>query len=731
MHGLEVEAVIDRSRDFQQVVVGEVTGVKPHPNADQLRLTEVVVAAGRPAIEIVCGAPNVAVGQKVPVALLGAVLPNGLTIANRRIRGIASNGMLCAEDELGLGKHHAGILVLDPGLPPGTPLAKALGLDQPILDIAIPANRSDLMSVRGLAWEIGAMLGKPPKFPKVKFSESTTAMTVKVNVTDAKLCPLYTARSIRGLTVGPSPLWLQSWLWAAGMRPINVVVDVTNYVMLNYGQPLHAFDAAKVRQQTITVRPAAPGETLVTLDGQARQLDPSMLVIADTGGPIALAGVKGGLESGVTDQTTEIILESAIFDPVSIRKTSRHLGLVSEASKRYEKGLWPALALEASRVAAALIAELGGGAIDRGSLEVGVTTRAPQVVAIDPKYIAERLGMSVSTAKAKTILTKLGFTISGRPTWQVTVPAWRLDVCLPEDIVDEVGRMLGYESIPTARSSGSPTVTEIPPAIRFAEEVKNSLVALGGTEIISHAFYSAEAAAAQTGRHYQIANPLDKTQGMLRRSLLPQMRMVLQRAADAGQDVTIFELGRIFDPELPGAIDRKQPWKIALGATHKGSASVLTPLVSKLQAVLKADIPVAMKQAPERVRGRQLEYLELDLTALQTTSSATFGPWDPERYARPAGAYREPSKYPAITRDISFWWPGDKSSLQALIDDFQSNHSLLWETVSKDEFIKDDRTSYLISFVFQSADRTLTKAEVDQLETQMKTALTKQGASIR
>lgn len=729
MHGLEVEAIIDHRGKFDKVVVGEIVALRPHPNADKLCLVDVRITPKGELREIVCGASNIAVGQKVPVALLGAKLPNGLTIEKRAIRGVESNGMLCAEDELGLGKSHSGIFVLDPELKVGTPLAEALELDEPVLDLALPANRSDLMSVRGLAWEITAMLGKSAKMPAPKFPTGAESSNITVTIVDTKLCSTYTAQVIRGVTVQASPAWLQNRLRAAGMRSINAIVDATNYSMLEYGQPLHAFDAAKVHGG-ITVRAAKVGESLVTLDGVTRKLDPSMTVIADTQGPIALAGVMGGQNSEVGETTTEIILESAIFHPVNVRKTSRQLGLVSEASKRFEKGLWPSLTTQAGAAAAALIAELGGGTVAK-PVTVGAGQPKATTVQMNPSVIADRLGMAVTPAKAKTILHRLGFTVQGTTkTWTVTVPEWRPDVALPEDMIDEVGRMVGYEQVPKKLPAGELTAKDLPSAIRFQEEVKDILVDLGFTEVISHAFYGEKNARIIKGRHFAVANPLDATQQMLRKSLLPQMSEVLKKQADAGHDAAIFEIGLVFDPERRGLVDQQQYRKLALGLAHKGE-TVLADAQAALQKKLGTNIAPDGRTVDGPIRGRIIEFCEFDLDKLISTANIVFGDWDPNRHSTGKTTVRQLSKYPAMVRDVSFWWAGGQQALSTLLAAVQAKNPLIWEIQIKDQFTKDDKTSYLISFVYQSRDRTLTKTEVDQVEAGIKTALQKQGAEIR
>lgn len=732
MHGLDVERTIDQDDDFDHIVVGEIVGIRPHPNADKLRLTNVIITPKGEPQEIVCGAPNIEVGQKVPVALIGAKLPNGLTIELRSIRGVVSNGMLCAQDELGLGSDHRGIMILDPKSKIGTPLAGAIGADQTMLDVATPANRADLMAMRGLAWEIGVILGQTPKFPPVTVVESTSSadQSVTLKIADQKFCTLLTARVIRGVGQPPTPLWMVSRLRAAGMRSINIVADITNYIMLEYGQPLHAYDAARVHGHTLTARLAKSSEQLKTLDGKVRTLTTNMLVIADADRAIGLAGVMGGEETEVTASTTDIILEAAIFDPVSIRRTSRQLGLVSEASRRFEKGLWPSLPEQASAAAAALIVELCGGTIERGSVRVGAATSPRWVVTLNPAYVTERLGMKVPAAKSKSVLKKLGFTVNG-PTksWTVSVPDWRLDVTRPEDIVDEIGRMVGYEQLPKVVPSSQPVVKELPPMVRFAEEVKNVLVDMGFTEVISHAFYGDNDARMVKGSHFEVANPLDATQHQLRKSLLPQINHILTGQADAGRDAELFELGSIFDPDQSGPVERQQSWKVALGVTHKGNGILKNILRLLQQRLLITTQPESFLVAPDLVRGRMIEFCEFDLREMMAASKADFGPWDPNRHIAHHVKHRQHSKYPAVRRDIAFWWPHDEMTVRETIA--QLEIPLLNDFKIKDRFTKNGQTSFAVTFVYQSPERTLTKAEVDTLEAMVKEGLVKQGAIIR
>ncbi len=732
MHGLDVEDVIEYDAQFDNVVVGEIISIKPHPNADKLRLADVMVSPKGKPLEIVCGAPNIEVGQKVAVALIGTKLPNGLTIEKRAIRGVESNGMICAADELGLGMDHSGVMVLDPKLKVGTPFAQATGFDDSVFDMTTPANRADLMGVRGLAWEIGAILSQQPKLPpplhpsserRGQPKEDLTSVSVRTD--DQKLCSLFVVRTIRGVTMKPTPLWMVQRLQAAGMRSINIVVDVANYVMLEYGQPLHAYDARKISGHSLVARAAKTGETLKTLDGQTRKLSAEMIVIADGKGPVGIAGVMGGENTEVSDTTTDIYLEAAIFNPVSIRRTSRQLGLVSEASKRFEKGLWPSLPLQASAAAAAIIAEICGGTLEEGAAVAGSTKHESKTVVIDPQYISERLGTTVPAAKAKKILSNLGFAMTGTKTWNVKVPEWRLDVSLPEDIVDEVGRMIGYEDLPKSMPAIE-SHTEVPKEIRFQLELRNLLVEMGFTEIISHAFLAEHQ---EEGQHFHVANPLDETQHELRKGVYVQIAAVLARQADAGQDAKIFEIGRVFDPTLPGAVNQQQPWKLAIGLTHKHSEPQLPNLIEEFQSRLKFTIKPFEANFAEKTRGRTIEVCEFDIAALMADAQAEMSEWDPKKFVSAGVRYREQSKYPTVKRDIAFWWAHDEGHITTTIKQLGIGALDTFEIV--DRFTKDGRTSYRVNFVYQAPDRTLIKAEVDKLEQKIKDALMNQGAEIR
>ncbi|MFH0829070.1 MAG: phenylalanine--tRNA ligase subunit beta [Candidatus Kerfeldbacteria bacterium] len=710
MGGIEVEEVIDYGKVYDKIVVGEIVHIRPHPAADKLRLAFVATEKDGKPLEVVCGAPNIAIGQKVAFAKVGAHLPNGMVMEERPIRGVVSHGMICSEDELDLGKAHDKTMELDLSLTPGTPFARVIGLDDVVLDVSVPANRSDLMSVRGIAWEAAALMGLPFRSKAMLPSESTVpaSRSVRVRIALPKLCPRYTARVIRGIRVVPSPAWLQYILLLAGIRPINAVVDATNYVMLEYGQPLHAFDAKALSGNGITVRTAVKGERVTTLDSIERNLDPSVLVIADEKGPIALAGVMGCKHSEISERTTDIILESAIFDPVSIRRTSRKLGLSSEASLRFEKGLPLRLQEQASSAAAALIAELCGGTVERGIVSAGTRKPRKTVIAVKPETFSEVLGTQVSEASARRALERLGFIVSGtKASWKVAVPYWRLDVQLPADLIDEVGRSIGYERLPEILPQMEFIPKPLPELIKLKDDIIDVLVGFGFTETISHAYYGKPWARQIGGPHYEIQNPLDASQEFLRKSLLPQLHSIVRAAVKAGSDARVFQIGRVFVPTEGKPIEQQQPWKLAIGMAFKpkpgycngrkiiGVLDELFRALGILSMVTKNTEPVIdMTTYP----GRVVEWIEIDIASMRDN----FAPL----MANPL------PKYPAVYRDISLWIP--LTVTYHVVDEMirQSGKPLLESAELFDVFEKENRRSLAFHLTFRSKERTLTEDEI-------------------
>ncbi|NLY32900.1 MAG: phenylalanine--tRNA ligase subunit beta, partial [Firmicutes bacterium] len=454
--GFPVESITPLAPEITGVVVAELLEVKPHPNADRLSLTK--VSDGSEVYSVVCGAHNIAPGDKVPLARIGAVLPDNFKIKRSKIRGVESEGMLCsaAELKLPLVQDSDGILQLPLTAQPGLDINAYLGLDDVILDIELTADRGDLLSLRGLAAEISAFLGKPFSLEapeEIEGGKWGFPITI-----DTEACSFYTGRLIKGVKVAPSPLWLQLRLLACGMRPVNNIVDIANYVMLEWGHPLHTFDADKLPGQEITVRQALPAETMVTLDDKERQLDPGMMLITSGGRPVTIAGVMGSEDSEVDANTTNVLVEAAVFDAISVRRTAKALGISSEAGSRFEKGVDPAVTRIASLRATSLICQLAGG--EAGELtSAGDDKASVRSIAVRMEDINGLLGTNITEEQAIGILNNLGLQVETHgDSLRVQVPSRRRDLELWQDISEEVGRLYGYDKIPASLPQGALTL---------------------------------------------------------------------------------------------------------------------------------------------------------------------------------------------------------------------------------------------------------------------------------
>ncbi len=488
MHGLEVDRV---DYGWPDIVTAEIVRLEKIKGSDHLTATR--VTTGAEELSVVCGAPNIKLHDKVPLARVGAKVGE-ITIAPKRAMGVLSEGMLCSPRELGLSEDHSGILILPKETPLGVPLGQVIG--EPVIDLDIKAHRGDLFCMVGVAREVAAWTGKTLRVPEAKLREKGTpaAKLMKLEVRDEALCPRYTARVIRNVTVGPSPQWMQDRLIAAGMRPINNIVDITNYVMLELGQPLHAFDYDKVAEHTIVVRRAAPGESITTLDGVTRALTPAMLLITDRAGPTVIAGVFGGSRVEVGEGTTDVILEAAHFNPTNIRRTSQALGLRTESSGRFEKNPDVELTAVAADRAAQLMAELAGGTVAPGRLDFYPHPVTQRTIALRTHRVEWLTGMRVTRGEIIGSLRALGFGVAEREgqddVLDVTVPTWRGDVDEEADLVEEVARIVGYDRIPSTIPAGP-----LPPAkpegwLDREQRVRQILVGEGLTEAMNYPLIS-------------------------------------------------------------------------------------------------------------------------------------------------------------------------------------------------------------------------------------------------
>ncbi len=588
MAGLETTEGHGVGADWGNMFVGHVVSVEPHPNADRLKLA--TVDLGSEQLTVVCGAPNVAGGQRIAFAKVGArVVDAGTgnleTLKAARIRGTVSEGMVCSERELGLGDNHTGILVLDQDAPVGMSLADYMG--DALLDTDPTPNRPDWLSILGVAHEVAALTGGPMREPALSYPEDGSPIEnlVTITVEAPDLAPRYTASLITGVRVGPSPQWMQERLLKVGQRPINNLVDITNYVMLEYGQPLHAFDYDTLAEKTVRVRRAAVGETLVTLDGEARPLSPDMLVIADGARSIGLAGVMGGANTEMTDATTSVLLEAASFDAANIRRTRTALRLRTEASTRFERGLNPELATVALRRATQLIVELAGGQAAQGIIDLFPGRVEPDPVILTVGRVEKVLGVSYSLEEIEQVLASLGFTTerSDDASILVSVPYWRSDITIEDDLVEEVARIKGYDSIPTTFLSRSIPPHEPQPMRDLRERVRDLLAAAGMQETLSYPLTSREAldgahSLGDAGEPIKLSNPMNQKPEDFRpaniRDTLPYREYLRsnlragildtlasnQRFGQTG--LNIFEVGRVY---LPRNGDLPDEQEVAVG----------------------------------------------------------------------------------------------------------------------------------------------------------------------
>jgi phenylalanyl-tRNA synthetase beta chain len=551
--GTEVEGIKAIGGDFTGIVVGEVLSVERHPNAD--RLTVCQVNSGTETLTVVCGAPNVAAGIKVPLATIGTLVPNGLKIKKAKVRGVESFGMLCAADELGLSEDHSGLMILPAGTKVGTPFAEIAGPPETVLELEVTSNRPDCLSMIGMAREVATLLGKPLKIPNPSVKEESRSVEslASVAIEDSAGCPRYTGRVLTGITIAPSPQWMQRRLSAAGIRPINNVVDITNYVMLECGQPLHAFDYELLEGHKIVVRRAKAGEAMSTLDGAAREINPDMLMIADGRRPVAVAGVMGGAGSEIRDVTRTVLLESAYFKPSDIRKTSKKLGLSTDSSYRFERGVDIENVDWACRRAAQLMAELAGGVAAAGVIDVFPAKPVRGQVSLRLDRARDLLGIQIADETILAIFKALGLVLVSRDAARcvVEIPAYRVDLTQEADLIEEIARIHGLDKVP----SPSPVAKIIPGAddkpARAILACRANLVGLGLSEIMNYSFLSGRlldlVGHGDAEKRVVLPNPISADHTVLRDSFIPQMIETLgKNRARQAREASLFEMGRVF-----------------------------------------------------------------------------------------------------------------------------------------------------------------------------------------
>ncbi|MHB8580735.1 MAG: phenylalanine--tRNA ligase subunit beta, partial [Ignavibacteriaceae bacterium] len=548
MCGLEVEDEVNQIEIYKDFIVAFVKEKKKHPNADKLSLC--TVDTGKELLEVICGAPNVDAGQKVVFAPIGTLIPKGnFRITKAKIRGIESSGMICAEDELELGDDHSGIMILDDSLTQGTPITEALNLNDVILEIAITPNRPDALSHIGVARDLAALFNIDLNIPEIKLVESQKNISefASVEIEDEVNCPRYSAKVLRGVTVKESPEWLKKKLTNIGLRPINNIVDVTNYIMYQTGQPLHAFDLDKLQSKKIVVRSTKAETNFLTLDSKERHLPAGTLLICDGEKPVAIAGVMGGENSEINNSTKNILIESAYFNTSSIRKTSKALVLSTDASYRFERGIDPAGTLYSAERASQLMFELAGGEIAEGSIDVYPKKIEKKIADLRFNRLEKILGYKISNEKVFDILSKLGIEIVNKNEEKIgcKVPTYRPDIEREIDLIEEIARINGYENIPTVSRINILLGEKIDES-KYTDDLRNIATSLGFFEMINNPLQS-EKTAALIGNKIPVLNPQSADMAFLRTSLIPGALTVVSNNINAGEkDLSLFEIGNVF-----------------------------------------------------------------------------------------------------------------------------------------------------------------------------------------
>jgi len=765
--GVEVERVETRGAAFAQVVVAQILASDKHPNADRLSVCSVDDGSGTPR-QIVCGAKNYKVGDKVPLALPGAVLPGDFKIKAGKLRGVESNGMLCSAKELNLAEDADGLLILPSDSRVGAPIGELFPPDT-VLELEITPNRPDLLSHLGIAREIAALTGATLRAPAtLQDTDAAPAAPdagLSASIEDPSECPCYTLRAVRGVKVGPSPEWLRRRLESVGLRPVNNVVDITNFVLLECGQPLHAFDAARI-SGGIAVRSARPSEKLLALDGREYALLPEDLVIADATGPVAIAGVMGGEGSGVGETTTDILLESARFRPSAVRATSRRLGLISDSSYRFERGVDPHGVLAASRRAIELILQTAGGEASAGPVIAGEPQTPPTSVQFRPARCAALLGDTRSAAESTRILSgfwlrKLPGETAGSETWQI--PSWRPDLVREVDLIEEVARVFGIDRLPAGRTARVAPASEVDRAYDFRMSVARRLVGAGFAEARTLSLIAPTTAALDplSGGEGALAlrNPLSEDTGRLRPSLLPGLLRVASHNARQGAGrIRLFEIGRVYggEPEertqlgilLAGPV-ASPSWRDARPRAAdfhdlKGvvemllaGADVAFERIEGSQAALAVRVVVGGTPVGHLFQALPSVAREIDLPGGVTLAALDLGIL--RGLLEVPFGFRAIDRYPAVVRDMAFVVPRELPHARVIEVVTSAKEPLLAGVEVFDVFedpqgnrVPAGQKSLAYSLTYRSSERTLTVEEVNAAHERLKAVLVRElGAAFR
>ncbi|MDO4483167.1 MAG: phenylalanine--tRNA ligase subunit beta [Clostridia bacterium] len=770
MIGNGVEGYENLGAEVENVVVGRVLTCENHPDSDHLHITTVDVGGEAP-LQIVCGAPNVAAGQLVPVAMVGAKLPGGVKIKKGKLRGVESQGMICSGDELGVPVElypsvgAEGILVFNEDHPLGADVRPILGIDDTVMDFEVLANRPDCLSVWGLAREAAVACGTEFKKPEITVKECGGDIHdfVKVEVEDSELCPRYIARVIKDVRVGPSPMWLRKYLHGAGMRSINNVVDITNFVMLETGHPMHAFNLDMVDGHHIIVRQAREGESITTLDGKEHQLTPGQLVICDENKPSCVAGIMGGEESEIRENTKTVMFECAVFDRAATRITSRALGIRTESSGRFEKGVSVKTAMEAMERACQLMVELDAGDVVSGVIDIYPNPAEKQVIKASCERIAKRTGVDIPADDIVNILRQLHFEVEcDGESLTVTVPDYRQDVESGEaDLSEEALRVYGYDHIPSTNLRGETTPGGRSAGMRLKDEVAQILCGMGFYEIMNFSFVSPKTVEKlnlpqDNPRRTMLAirNPLGEDTSVMRSTLVPDMLSTLSLNMNRGNaQAYLYEIANVFDPinrteeNLP-----KETMKLCLGAygDHMDFFT-LRGMVERLLTHMGISVQAQVGGECYMHPGRRAVLMHEDTVvctigevhpdtrdAFEMPARALIAELDMAQIAamrKPMGAVKANPKFPAVSRDLSLVMD-ESTPVGPLMNDMAKAAGAISEDVKmfdvyRSALLGADKKSVAFSFVFRHPDHTLTEAEITSAMEKVIKAAEAHGAVIR
>jgi phenylalanyl-tRNA synthetase beta chain len=750
MAGLEVDAVTPVAQDFSGVVVAEIVSAEQHPNADKLRVCE--VAAGSDTVQIVCGAPNARAGLKAPLAMVGAVLPGDFKIKKAKLRGVESQGMLCAEAELTISDENSGLMELAADAPVGASLREYLGLDDHMIEIGLTPNRADCLSIQGIARDVAVLNGAQMCSPVIEPVAVTCDETLPVEVRNSEKCPRYLGRVIRDVDVTRStPLWMSERLRRAGVRSIDPVVDVTNYVMLELGQPMHAFDK-NVLKGGVVVREAEPGEKLVLLDGSEQTLTEGTLVIADHEKPLAMGGIMGGEHSGVSSETKHLFLESAFFAPQPMAGRARSYGLHTDSSHRYERGVDPELAYKAMERATQLLLDIvGGTAGPVTDVSDAATLPQPATVELRPARIERVLGFAMPGEAVERILTGLGFTVKAIDTgWQCTAPSWRFDVSQEADLIEELARVHGYNNLPVSRIDATLAMQSQPESRRSLRVVKQSLTARGFYEAITFSFVAPEQQTLFDPALDPVVlkNPISADLAVMRTSLMPGLLKILSHNVNRQQArVRVFESGLRFVPGGNGELLQKPTIALAITGTRtvegwsQASERVdFYDLKGEVEQLLAPTSGVVTFEATTRAGLHDGQTAAVSVNGAQVGVLGALHPATAEALDLPAAtfvaeldmdavlacdipAFDEISRFPEVRRDIAVLvsdaLPAADVLAEARSAAGEHLRALNVFDVYAGQGVPEGQKSLAVSLTFRDDERTLDDSEVAQAMAQV------------